>query len=324
MQRNARSIASARINVRSRRKRPRGISGAVLAGPLRCGGPTTKVSQRKQRQASPTGVSTVRRSRSSGSSGANVACPRSPHERSAKVHHESTLQATWSESSDLATAFGLYGDQNDGPLPTPGHREHSAGAGRRPRTIWHASARSSTTTSSIPSSISGPSRRAPTSYAPCGRSGTSGSRGWWPSSTTASWVWPTRDRGMSALPIGGPSNPPSTSTRLRIVGESATRFTPSCLIACRRQRFHSAVAVIALPNDPSVRLHERHGFARAGQASAGRFQTRGLARRRLVAVPTGKRLVHAELRCEIQRHHLTHRSSCIHFPGVAAAYGTAL
>ena len=25
-----------------------------------------------------------------------------------------------------------------------------------------------------------------------------------------------------------------------------------------------AVAVIALPNDPSVRLHERHGFARVG------------------------------------------------------------
>ncbi len=33
----------------------------------------------------------------------------------------------------------------------------------------------------------------------------------------------------------------------------------------RRQGFHSAVAVIALPNDPSVRLHERHGFVRAGR-----------------------------------------------------------
>jgi phosphinothricin acetyltransferase len=32
----------------------------------------------------------------------------------------------------------------------------------------------------------------------------------------------------------------------------------------RQQGFHSAVAVIALPNDPSVRLHERHGFARVG------------------------------------------------------------
>jgi phosphinothricin acetyltransferase len=33
----------------------------------------------------------------------------------------------------------------------------------------------------------------------------------------------------------------------------------------RRQEFHSAVAVIALPNEPSVRLHERHGFIRVGQ-----------------------------------------------------------
>jgi phosphinothricin acetyltransferase len=32
-----------------------------------------------------------------------------------------------------------------------------------------------------------------------------------------------------------------------------------------RQGFHSAVAVIALPNEPSVRLHERHGFVLAGQ-----------------------------------------------------------
>jgi phosphinothricin acetyltransferase len=36
------------------------------------------------------------------------------------------------------------------------------------------------------------------------------------------------------------------------------------LARLRRQGFHSAVAVIALPNDPSVRLHERHGFTRAG------------------------------------------------------------
>ncbi|UQX12370.1 GNAT family N-acetyltransferase [Candidatus Mycobacterium methanotrophicum] len=32
-----------------------------------------------------------------------------------------------------------------------------------------------------------------------------------------------------------------------------------------RQGFRSVVAVIALPNDPSVRLHERHGFIRAGR-----------------------------------------------------------
>jgi phosphinothricin acetyltransferase len=33
----------------------------------------------------------------------------------------------------------------------------------------------------------------------------------------------------------------------------------------RRKGFHSAIAVIALPNEPSVRLHERHGFVPAGQ-----------------------------------------------------------
>jgi phosphinothricin acetyltransferase len=31
-----------------------------------------------------------------------------------------------------------------------------------------------------------------------------------------------------------------------------------------REGFHSAVAVIALPNEPSVRLHERHGFVQVG------------------------------------------------------------
>jgi phosphinothricin acetyltransferase len=33
----------------------------------------------------------------------------------------------------------------------------------------------------------------------------------------------------------------------------------------RSQGFRSVVAVIALPNEPSVRLHERHGFIRAGR-----------------------------------------------------------
>lgn len=37
------------------------------------------------------------------------------------------------------------------------------------------------------------------------------------------------------------------------------------LARLRRQGFHSVVALIALPNEPSVRLHERHGFIRAGQ-----------------------------------------------------------
>lgn len=37
------------------------------------------------------------------------------------------------------------------------------------------------------------------------------------------------------------------------------------LARLRRQGFRSVVAVIALPNDPSVRLHERHGFVRVGR-----------------------------------------------------------
>lgn len=37
------------------------------------------------------------------------------------------------------------------------------------------------------------------------------------------------------------------------------------LARLRREGFHSVVAVIALPNEPSVRLHERHGFVRAGR-----------------------------------------------------------
>jgi phosphinothricin acetyltransferase len=37
------------------------------------------------------------------------------------------------------------------------------------------------------------------------------------------------------------------------------------LARLRRQGFHSAVALIALPNEPSVRLHERHGFVLAGR-----------------------------------------------------------
>lgn len=40
----------------------------------------------------------------------------------------------------------------------------------------------------------------------------------------------------------------------------------------RRNGFHSAVAVIALPNDPSVRLHERHGFEHVGHLHEAGFK----------------------------------------------------
>jgi phosphinothricin acetyltransferase len=40
----------------------------------------------------------------------------------------------------------------------------------------------------------------------------------------------------------------------------------------RRQGFRSAVAVIALPNRPSVRLHERHGFTPVGMLRNAGFK----------------------------------------------------
>ena len=39
-----------------------------------------------------------------------------------------------------------------------------------------------------------------------------------------------------------------------------------------RQGFRSALAVIGLPNEASVRLHERHGFARVGQLADAGFK----------------------------------------------------
>ena len=45
----------------------------------------------------------------------------------------------------------------------------------------------------------------------------------------------------------------------------ATRCTPSCSVACAAKGSTALWAVIALPNEPSVRLHERHGFVRIGQ-----------------------------------------------------------
>jgi phosphinothricin acetyltransferase len=40
----------------------------------------------------------------------------------------------------------------------------------------------------------------------------------------------------------------------------------------RSQGFRSVIAVIALPNDPSVRLHERHGFSQVAQLADAGFK----------------------------------------------------
>jgi phosphinothricin acetyltransferase len=52
------------------------------------------------------------------------------------------------------------------------------------------------------------------------------------------------------------------STHRRGVGEA---LYSELLDQLRRKGFHGAIAVIALPNEPSVRLHERHGFVPAGR-----------------------------------------------------------
>jgi phosphinothricin acetyltransferase len=52
------------------------------------------------------------------------------------------------------------------------------------------------------------------------------------------------------------------STHRRGVGDA---LYAKLLNRLRAQGFHSAIAVIALPNEPSVRLHERHGFQRVGR-----------------------------------------------------------
>ncbi|WP_343708880.1 N-acetyltransferase family protein [Mycobacterium sp.] len=52
------------------------------------------------------------------------------------------------------------------------------------------------------------------------------------------------------------------STHRRGIGDS---LYAELLDRLRRQGFHSAIAVIALPNEPSVWLHERHGFRPVGR-----------------------------------------------------------
>ncbi len=71
---------------------PRSTTGASDAGPLPRGGPGTKSPQRRQRQASPSVVRARNGSRSSGSSGAYVAWPWRPQERSSQLNSGSRRQ----------------------------------------------------------------------------------------------------------------------------------------------------------------------------------------------------------------------------------------
>jgi phosphinothricin acetyltransferase len=78
------------------------------------------------------------------------------------------------------------------------------------------------------------------------------------------WLVATDDDHVIGVAFAGPWNERAAyrwSAHRRGVGDALYAELLNCL---RQQGFHSAVAVIALPNDPSVRLHERHGFARVG------------------------------------------------------------
>jgi phosphinothricin acetyltransferase len=60
-----------------------------------------------------------------------------------------------------------------------------------------------------------------------------------------------------------------SQTQRRGVGDA---LYANLLGRLRRQGFHSAVAVIALPNQPSVSLHERHGFTPVGMLRNAGFK----------------------------------------------------
>ena len=76
--RRNRSTANTRRMSALRSSLSRRTRGAAGTGPLAVGSPMTKVPQRRQRQAVPSRVLTPSRSRSPGSSGANVTWPLAP------------------------------------------------------------------------------------------------------------------------------------------------------------------------------------------------------------------------------------------------------
>ena len=98
----------------------------------------------------------------------------------------------------------------------------------------------------------------------CGRSGTNG----------FPWLVATVDDRVIGVAYAGPWNDRAAyrwTVEIHRLRRGVCASSGGWRRALRRvarspapQGFHSAVAVIALPNDPSVRLHERHGFARVG------------------------------------------------------------
>ena len=89
-------------------------------------------------------------------------------------------------------------------------------------------------------------------------------------------------------PIASPSRPASIcADGAQRRGHRAARSTRPCCRLLEAQGFTQAIAAITLPNEASVRLHERLGFARAGTYRAGRLQARRMAGRRPVAARAG-------------------------------------
>jgi phosphinothricin acetyltransferase len=89
------------------------------------------------------------------------------------------------------------------------------------------------------------------------------------------WLVATDDDGtVAGLAYAGPWNPRpayrwTVETTVYVAADRRGRgigdaLYGSLLDRLRRQGLHSALAVVALPNPASVRLHERHGYVVAG------------------------------------------------------------
>lgn len=50
------------------------------------------------------------------------------------------------------------------------------------------------------------------------------------------------------------------------------RLYNSLIIHCKQKGYHSMIGVITLPNDPSVKLHEKHGFKKVGHLTESGYK----------------------------------------------------
>lgn len=71
-------------------------------------------------------------------------------------------------------------------------------------------------------------------------------------------TWRTRDAYRFTAEVGIYLDPGAQGRGL------GTRLYSALIDACRRRGFHALIGVITMPNDASVRLHEKLGFRRIG------------------------------------------------------------